>query len=463
MKITAAKIKSYFNKYGAVKLCGKAIEKVANRENYNVLRLLEIAADDELSAQREYNFAVKPLISILMPVYNTGHKALGQALKSVYNQSYDNWQLCIADGGSRKVNDVVRKIFGDDERVTYVCLEENLGISENTNQALAVAKGDYVAFLDHDDVLEPDALFETVRKIVENNADMVYTDEDKVDAGLENYFRPYRKPDFNKTLLLSNNYICHFCTIKKQIVEKAGGFRSEYDGAQDYDLFLRCIDYCNNIEHVARVLYHWRVGDNSTSDNPFNKEYAFDAGRRALEDYMRNTLPDTEVSVKELDDPGYYRIVLHKELEYSCITSFPEYDGSDDGIAELCGDYVLLLKTNMKLSDNFVRDAVTRAHLTDADIVVPKITANGFYLYNGIAKAGKKHTQSLKGKPSWFKGLFNLAAVDMEVNAVPKYGILVKKPALSAVLAVRGAHISNLKGPAKGLKMVYAPEITIKM
>ena len=446
-----------------MKLCGKAIEKVANRDNYNEQRLLETVTDEEIEAQRKYHFAQKPLISILMPVYNTEHKALRQTLTSVLNQSYDNWQLCIADGGTNKVAGVIDRFFGDDERITYVCLDENLGISGNTNQALAVAKGDYVALLDHDDVLEPAALFEVVKKIVENNADMVYTDEDKVDAGLDRYFRPYRKPDFNRTLLLSNNYVCHFCTIDRQIVLKAGGFRSEYDGAQDYDLFLRCIDYCNKIEHVDKVLYHWRVGDDSTSDNPFNKEYAFDAGRRALADYMEKSRPGVKVDVKELDDPGYYRIELVDEPECQCVTSFPEYDGDDEEIEDPDADYVLLLKTNMSLSENFVKQAAARAYLTDADIIVPKITAGGFYLYNGIAKAGKSHTPSIKGRPSWFKGLFNLAAVDMEVNAVPKYGIFVKKSALHQVLSSRDTHISNLRGITKGLKMVYAPEITIKM
>lgn len=460
-KIT--KIKSYFNKYGLPKLCGKAIERAADMGNYNAVRSREAATKTELEEQRRYAFGRRPLISILMPVYNTEPKMLKQTLESVLKQSYDNWQLCIADGGTDKAGCIIREVCGGDERVTYVCLEENLGISGNTNQALAVAKGDYVSFLDHDDVLEPDALFETVRKIEECGADMVYTDEDKVSPGLDKYFRPYRKPDFNKTLLLSNNYICHFCTIERRIVEQAGGFRSRYDGAQDYDLFLRCIDKCRNIEHVAKVLYHWRTGGNSTSDNPFNKEYAFDAGKRALEDYMETTRPGINVTVRELDDPGYYRIELNDMLPNSCAAAFPEYDGKDDDILELDADYVLLLRTDMELPADFVKAAVSRAYLTGADIIVPKITSGGFYLYNGIAKAGKSCTRSLKGKPSWFKGPFNMAAVDMEVNAVPKVGIMVKKSALSAVLSSQGKHIFNLKGITKGLKMVYAPEITIKI
>ena len=169
------------------------------------------------------------------------------------------------------------------------------------------------------------------------------------------------------------------------------------------------------------------------------------------------------MTVRELDDPGYYRIELNDMLPNSCAAAFPEYDGKDDDILELDADYVLLLRTDMELPADFVKAAVSRAYLTGADIIVPKITSGGFYLYNGIAKAGKSCTRSLKGKPSWFKGPFNMAAVDMEVNAVPKVGIMVKKSALSAVLSSQGKHISNLKGITKGLKMVYAPEITIKI
>lgn len=192
-----------------------------------------------------------------MPVYNVEHEAFKTTLESVLAQTYGNWELCVADGGENKVDAVIDEVMGDDARIRYVSLEANLGISGNSNQALDVASGEYVAFLDHDDILEPDALYEAANRIVNYGADMVYTDEDKVSPDLKRYFKPYRKPDYNKTLLLSNNYICHFCVINRKIVTEAGGFRSEYDGAQDYDLFLRCVDKCKVIEHVDKILYHW--------------------------------------------------------------------------------------------------------------------------------------------------------------------------------------------------------------
>lgn len=446
------KIKAYTKHYGALKLCGKVIEKGAG-----CIRNMRSGNEPE-DVHADYTLSDNPLISIIMPVYNTKHEALAAVLKSVQDQTYGNWELCISDGGENKVNDVIDDVMGDDARVKYICLEENLGISGNSNRALDIAQGRYVAFLDHDDLLEPDALYEVVNRIVNYGADMVYTDEDKVSQDLTRYFRPYRKPDYNKTLLLSNNYICHFCVIDRAIVTEAGGFRSEFDGAQDYDLFLRCVDKCRVIEHVDRVLYHWKSGDDSTSDNPFNKQYAYDAGKRALEDYMGG-----RAKVTELDDPGYYRVELIDVPEVKCITSYPSYDGKDDDIRAAEADYVILLRTDMRIPDDYVNLAVSRAIITGADIIVPKITADGRYLYNGIARTGHGYTRSLKGSPAWFKGDFNMAAVDMEAAVVPRYGIMVKKSALDKVLDSEEKNLYAHKGSTKGLKMVYAPEITVKL
>ena len=452
MKEIIDRIKAYTERYGIVKLCGKIVEKGTGYVR-NIGK-----TETEKQIHEEYTFARNPLISIIVPVYDVEHEAFKATLESVLAQTYGNWELCIADGGENKVDTVIDEVMGDDARIRYVSLEANLGISGNSNQALEVASGEYVAFLDHDDILEPDALYEAANRIVNYGADMVYTDEDKVSPDLKHYFKPYRKPDYNKTLLLSNNYICHFCVINREIVTEAGGFRSKYDGAQDYDLILRCVDKYKVIEHVDKILYHWKSGENSTSGNPFNKQYAFDAGRRALNEYTGDG-----TVVCELDDPGYYRVNLIDVPDVQCVTSYPSYDGKDEDIRAVQADYVILLRTDMKLSNDFAKLAVSRAVLTDADIIVPKITAGGRYLYNGIARTGHGYTRSLKGSPAWFKGDFNMAAVDMETAVVPRYGIMVKKSALDKVLDSGDRNLYAHKGSTKGLKMVYAPEITVKM
>ena len=436
------KVSAYLKRYGFVKLLRKAIERRSNKSDYNDSRIDEIATEAELFWQGQQHFEIEPVISIIMPAFNTPEKSLIQTLTSVKIQSYSKWELCIADGGNQRVEDIVKEVFSDDSRIKYKALNENKGISGNSNAGIEMATGEYIALLDHDDILEPDVLFEVVKKI-NDGAEMIYTDEDKVNEELSNYFRPFRKPDYNKTLFLSNNYICHFCVIKKAIVDKIGGFKSEYDGAQDYDLFLRCTEETDKIEHVCKILYHWRISNSSTSDNPFNKEYAFDAGKRAIEDYLKRNGLGNMAYVKALEDPGYFRVVYKGEINNQ--------------------EYEFICPNNIEPEEAFVELLIKTALLTKADIVVPKIIYKGKYYYNGIAKRGAEFTQNLKGKPHWYRGKFNMGITDMDVNIAPNTCILVKKELSSRVRAVSDYCISNLEGEFKGLRMTYAPEAVITL
>ena len=326
------RIKAYTERYGIVKLCGKIVEKGTGYVR-NIGK-----TETEKQIHEEYTFARNPLISIIVPVYNVEHEAFRATLESVLAQTYGNWELCIADGGENKVDAVIDEVMGDDARIRYVSLESNLGISGNSNQALDVASGEYVAFLDHDDILEPDALYEAANRIVNYGADMVYTDEDKVSPDLKRYFKPYRKPDYNKTLLLSNNYICHFFVARQSVIRKAGGFRQEFDGAQDHDFIFRCVEEAGKIGHVPEILYHWRTHKASTADNPASKMYAFEAGRRAIEAHLKRT--GTEGTVTHTPDLGFFRVQYpvhgeplvsiiipnkdEKEALHACIASIKE-------------------------------------------------------------------------------------------------------------------------------------------
>lgn len=438
------KVSSYIKHYGFKKLFRKAVERHSYKDSYNERRSEDIITNEEIDRQKNVKFSYNPVISILVPAFNTPHKAFFETLMSVKNQTYSNWELCVADAGEYSVKAVLDEVFGGDNRIKYVVLGDNRGIAANTNEALRLATGEYVAFLDHDDILEPDALFEIVTRISDKRAQMIYTDEDKVSENLDNYFRPYRKPDYNKMLLLSNNYICHFCVIDKAIVDKTGGFRSEYDGAQDYDLFLRCIEHTERVEHVPKVLYHWRVSTQSTSDNPFNKKYAYDAGKRAIEDYLlRNGFSD-DFAVKETDDPGYFRIVYTGEITFK-------------------DKYELVISDSMKISDGWEKIMQGVILLTGADIVVPKIIKKNRYVYNGLAQNGAGYTQSLKGKPAWYRGKFNLGITAMEINKAPAKGILVKKSRMNNVIAVEKGYISNVEGVCNGIKMVYIPDVVINL
>lgn len=274
-------------------------------------------SDFELSRQRkELSGLSLPLVSIVVPAYETPETYLKALLDSVLAQTYEQWELIIADASETGNVEKTIKLY-DDLRITYVRIGENKGISENTNQAIRLAKGQYVALLDHDDVITPDALYEMSKVFLqkEETVAMVYSDEDKCNEDQSVYFDLHRKPDFNKDLLLTNNYMCHFSIIRKDIIKQLL-FRKEYDGAQDFDLFLRVMDYAEKnkmqILHVGKVLYHWRSHELSTAANPQSKLYAYEAGKRAIADYLKSNAVKAQV----VDTPhvGFYR-VLYAERE----------------------------------------------------------------------------------------------------------------------------------------------------
>jgi glycosyltransferase involved in cell wall biosynthesis len=212
-------------------------------------------------------------------------------LESVQLQTYSNWELCIADGSeSNTVENIVRRYAVKDLRIKYRHLEKNLGIADNTNAALEMTKGEFIGFLDHDDVLDAGALFE-VMKVIEKDSrtDMIYTDEDKVSTDLSEYFDPHFKPDYNKELLHWNNYICHFLVVKRSVIDRVGNISVKHEGAQDYDFILRCSETAENIVHIPRVLYHWRTHQASTAVNPQSKLFAYESGKRAIQEHLSRT------------------------------------------------------------------------------------------------------------------------------------------------------------------------------
>lgn len=230
-------------------------------------------------------------------------------IASVQKQTYGNWELCIVNASpqNERMKQVLEEYAAADERIRVKNLAENKGIAGNTNEALAMASGDFVCLLDHDDLLAPNALFEAARSLeADSSIDVLYTDEDKVETDGRTHFKPNLKPDFNLDLLRSNNYICHFFMVRRALAERAGGFDGAYEGAQDYDFILRCTDMAKNIHHIPEILYHWRTHAASTADNPISKMYAYEAGKRAIEAHLERRGQAAEVSLKK--DLGFYRV-----------------------------------------------------------------------------------------------------------------------------------------------------------
>lgn len=255
----------------------------------------------ELNKQIKLKYDYEPLISILVPTYNTPRRLLIDMIESVIAQTYSNWELCIADGSNRdnEAVNILEEYKNKDLRIKVSSLKDNLGIAGNTNKALNIATGDFIGLLDHDDILAPNALFEVVGCLQDKITDVVYTDEDKINDISKIHTDPNFKPDFNIDLLTTHNYITHFFVAKKTIIDEIGGFRSEYDGAQDFDLIFRCVEKGKKIQHVSKVLYHWRICAGSTAENPESKMYAYDAGKRAIEDHFRRIGIDANVEITE--------------------------------------------------------------------------------------------------------------------------------------------------------------------
>ena len=293
----------------------------------------------QLEKQKETKFKYSPKVSIIVPTFNTPIQFLKEMIDSVINQSYTNWQLCIADGSDddNEARKIIKEYSEKDHRISVCYLDENYGISGNTNKALELATGEYVGLFDHDDLLTPDALYEVVSSLQKTKHDIVYTDEDKLDNKSKKFVDPNFKPDYNVDLFRSHNYITHFFVVKTDIIKGIGGFDSQYDGAQDYDLMFRCIERAQSIYHIPKILYHWRMHAASTAENPESKMYAYDAGKRAIESHYKRI--GVEATVELMPKPlwGMYKttysikdnplvsIIIpnmeHKEILKTCIDS----------------------------------------------------------------------------------------------------------------------------------------------
>jgi len=289
--------------------------------------------------------------SILMPVWNPDPSILQAAIDSVVAQTYLHWQLCIVDNGSNEkgIVELLQIAAQLHPNITLLLLDENSGISQATNMALEMANGDFVAFLDHDDLLTPDALSHMALALVNNpDAKLIYSDEDKIDE-TGHRFSPYFKPDFDAHLLLAQNYLCHFLAVSKKLANEAGGLRKAFDGAQDHDFILRCTEKLlpEQIIHVPHILYHWRAHTGSTALNIGAKTYAIDAGDRAVKEALKRRGID---NVQLFRLPNFYRqmqfdmpasppavtIIIpnknHRDLLETCLktllekTSYPDFE-----------------------------------------------------------------------------------------------------------------------------------------
>lgn len=297
---------------GAVKNYQRSKQQSANYEEW-MTKVEEPTRAQLIEASKDLTF--QPKISLVVPVYNVDEKWLRACVKSLTDQVYSNWELCLADDASPKahIKPLLEELAAADERVKIVLREKNGHISEATNSAIEITTGDYIGFMDNDDILADTALLAVVNALNENqNREFIYTDEDKLSMSGKR-FDPFFKPNWNETLLLGHNYITHFVVVKRSIVETVGGLRTEFNGSQDYDFVLRATEAAKEIHHVSNILYHWRTIETSVAMDPQSKEYAYVAGQNAVQAALERRKLDGVVSMTK--NYGAYKIDFKYETE----------------------------------------------------------------------------------------------------------------------------------------------------
>lgn len=487
----------YLRHYGPKEFWVKLTERFqADDVDYEQWYENHKALPEELEKQKNEKWKRKPLISIVVPVYNTPQVFLRQMIESVQNQSYSEWELCI--GNASPENKEMKKIleeYKNDARIKEVEIPENKGISQNTNRAMEIASGELIGLLDHDDLLAPNALYEIAKAVNEHlDAEVIYTDEDKVTTDLKEHFQPHLKPDFNLDLLRSNNYICHFFVASRDLIKRVGGFRPEFNGAQDYDLILRCTEQAKQIVHIPKILYHWRVHKASTADNPASKMYAFDAGKRAIEEHLvRCRIKGTVQHTKDL---GFYRVKYEvcgeplvsiiipnkdqSEALKKCLdsiqekTSYRNYEiiivenNSEEpetfafykkiagekikvvtwegefnysainnfGVRHARGDYLLLLNNDVEIiNGDWLTEMLSHCQRKEVGIVGAKL----YYPDNTIQHAGiiigigGVAGSVFVGLPRAFSGYLHKASIQLDLSAVTAACMLVKRSVFEQV------------------------------
>ncbi len=330
LKLTIKGVKSLKNE-GIAETWRKVRDKSSRSGQNAKLARQDLFTEEELEQQREHTFPREIKFSIVVPLYNTPERFLREMIQSVLNQTYGNWELCMADGSDsehRDVEQVCLSYAKKDSRIRYQKLDKNYGISGNTNACLEMAQGDYIGLFDHDDLLHPAALHEVMKAICEKDADFIYTDENTFHKTPADAFVPHFKPAYAPDTLRANNYICHFTVFQRDLLEKTGGFRSECDGSQDYDMVLRLTEQAQHIVHIPEILYYWRAHENSVAESVGAKPYVIEAAHKAIADHL--TRVGLEGEVLDTVVPSIYRIKYAIKGEPLVSILIPSYEHEED-------------------------------------------------------------------------------------------------------------------------------------
>ena len=318
-KTDMGQIKNYFSEFGLTGLINKGIKDIQYKHRAAYYLKENALTAEEIKLQQETEYKESVLISIAVPVYNTPEQYLREMIESVLEQTYSNWELCIADGSDGDhgyVQNIIKSYAELDSRIKYINLNSNKGIVGNTQAAIKMAEGQYIGLLDHDDALAPNALYEC-RRAINRGADVIYSNEVTVDDSLSKPRIIHFKPDFSPVNLLSQNYICHFLVFRTELYKKFS-LRTGYEGSQDYDLVLRLTDNAARVVHIPKVLYYWRRYKDSAASGASAKPYAVEAGRKAVQSFLDSLECDSVVSA--YNDLTLYHVDIYTDDEVAPVT-----------------------------------------------------------------------------------------------------------------------------------------------
>lgn len=465
-----SKIKRVINlirKHGIIGFAVKFQEKTSEPVNlvYKEQYHHFLPDEKEKEKERETAFSYLPKISLVVPAYCTKKEFLEELIASVKAQTYENWELCFADGSPADEVTALVKPYEKDERIRVIHLEHNYGISGNTNEGFRAATGDYIGLLDHDDVLAPNALYEVVKVlnefVYEEQSDekhlvvsermplFLYSDEDKVSADLSQHFEPHFKPDFNPELLNHYNYICHFVVFHRSLLEKAGMLNSDYDGAQDYDFVLRCTEVVPEecIYHIPKILYHWRVHSLSTAGDSGSKDYAYEAGKLAVAAHLERIGCVAKVeSVKGRETLAVSYDLPKIGLEQKKDTLFGEEAEAENAFIVKQGHGFVNPSKNwkQKMMQYFQKEKV--------GMVCGKAIRGTKVYACGLTFDEKGNVMPLfKGLPSFFKGYYRRAVAPQNISAGLLDFCMIEKKAYQEV----GGIDKSLPTPYRDLDFAF--------
>jgi len=381
---------SYLNRYSFIQFIIKVREKIRYNTSYHSWIAKNEPSKSDICL-KSYKLRSNPNISLVVPIYNTPRKFLTQMINSVLGQTYPHWELCISDGGSTEpqVKAILEQYAKRNRKIKIKFLRENKGITSNTNEAISLATGEYIAFLDHDDTLSPFALFEVVKAINKYpKADLIYSDEDKISENGKKRFDPYFKPDWNPDLLRSTNYIGHLTVIKKELLEKVGYLDPRFEGSQDYDLVLKASEKATQIVHIPQILYHRRIHGGSVAQDPEQKMYAYEAAQRALEEHLRRI--GRNGTVKSLPILGLYKVTYE-------LSRFPLVS-------------IIIPTANNALLKKCVNSIIQKTAYKNWEIIVVNTNLKDEAIYNYCSTLAKNNSK-IKFL-TWNDKFFNFARVN---------------------------------------------------